>query len=439
MVPLFLWPKGWYKECCWSVKKPMIPQKIPLLTIAELSGEEAGRLRDRCSALAQKLPPPTQRAEELRYYSSPGRTELGGNHTDHNRGCVLAAAVDLDMLAAVRPRDDTRVTLTSEGYDPLSLDIADTLPRQDERGSPASIIRGLAGWLSRRQVPRPKGFDIAVDSEVPAGSGLSSSAAFELLMAAVFDDLGGYGFSPVEWAIAGQFAENEYFGKPCGLMDQIACAVGGIVSIDFGTSEGPTIETVAYDFSAHGMVLAIVDTGSNHEDLTGEYAAIPQEMKSVAALFGEKTLRRVTERELLSRAPEVRAQCGDRAFLRAWHFVHETRRPEQMRAALLRNDMPTYLSLVRESGRSSWMYLQNIHAGEPRSQSLAVALALSEDLLGEEGAWRVHGGGFAGTIQAYIPETKFQAYLERMETVFGKGSVRRLNIRPYGVSRIRVQ
>ncbi len=407
--------------------------------MTEVSGEGAGRLRDRWAALVQKLPPSPQSAKKLRYYSSPGRTELGGNHTDHNRGCVLAAAVDLDMLAVVRPRDDTQVTLTSEGYAPLSLDIADTLPRQDERGSPASIIRGLAGWLSRKGAPSPKGFDIAVGSEVPAGSGLSSSAAFELLMAAVFDDLGGYGFSPVEWAMAGQFAENEYFGKPCGLMDQIACAVGGIVSIDFGKPEGPRIETVAYDFSAHGLVLAIVDTGSNHEDLTGEYAAIPREMKSVAALFGEKTLHRVTECQLLSMAPEVRAQCGDRAFLRAWHFVHETRRPEQMRAALLRNDMETYLSLVRESGRSSWMYLQNIHAGDPRSQSLAVALALSEDTLGEEGAWRVHGGGFAGTIQAYIPETKVQAYLERMEAVFGKGSVRRLNIRPYGVCRMRVQ
>jgi len=184
------------------------------------------------------------------------------------------------------------------------------------------------------------------------------------------------------------------------------------------------------------MVLAIVDTGSNHEDLTEEYAAIPLEMKSVAALFGAKTLNRVTKDELLERMSEIRARCGDRAFLRAWHFVHETRRPEQMREALARNDMATYLSLVRESGRSSWMYLQNIHAGDPRRQSLAVALAISEAILGEGGAWRVHGGGFAGTIQAYIPETKFDEYHERMEAVFGKGSVRRLNIRPYGVCRI---
>ncbi|MEN6500529.1 MAG: galactokinase family protein [Rectinema sp.] len=415
----------------------MIPEKIPLLAAMELPNHKAGRLTARCAALASKLPPASGGVpEELHYYSSPGRTELGGNHTDHNKGSVLAAAVDLDMVAVVRPRNDTQVTLTSEGYAPLSLDIADTAPRKEEQGSPASIIRGIAGWLLRKGATPPKGFDVAVESEVPAGSGLSSSAAFELLMAAMFDDLGNYGFSPVEWAAAGQFAENKYFGKPCGLMDQIACAVGGIVSIDFGRSEEPDIKTVNYDFSVHGMVLAIVDTGSNHEDLTEEYAAIPLEMKSVAALFGTKTLDRVTKDDLLERTSEIRARCGDRAFLRAWHFVHETRRPEQMRASLARNDMATYLSLVRESGRSSWMYLQNIHAGDPRRQSLAVALALSEAILGDGGAWRVHGGGFAGTIQAYIPEAKFDEYLERMEAVFGKGSVRRLNIRPYGVCRI---
>jgi len=285
----FLWLRGWYKERCWSVKEPMIPEKIPLLAAMELPNHEAGRLTARCAALASKLPPASGDVlEELHYYSSPGRTELGGNHTDHNKGSVLAAAVDLDMVAVVRPRNDTQVTLTSEGYTPLSLDIADTAPRKEEQGSPASIIRGIAGWLLRKEATPPKGFDVAVESEVPAGSGLSSSAAFELLMAAMFDDLGNYGFSPVEWAAAGQFAENKYFGKPCGLMDQIACAVGGIVSIDFGRSEKPDINTVNYDFSAHGMVLAIVDTGSNHEDLTEEYAAIPLEMKSVAALFGAK-------------------------------------------------------------------------------------------------------------------------------------------------------
>jgi galactokinase len=412
------------------------PQKIPLLTIAELSKNEANRLAARFARLASKLPPTEGSVpQELHYYSSPGRTELGGNHTDHNNGCVLAASVDLDMLAVVRARNDSIVTLTSSGYAPLSLDMADTGARQDERGSPAAIIRGLAGWLSRKGASLPKGFDIAVDSEVPSGSGLSSSAAFELLIAAIFDDIGNYGFSPVEWAIAGQFAENEYFGKPCGLMDQLACAVGGIVSIDFAEPQRPKIETVSYDFAAHDLVLAIVNTGSNHEDLTREYASIPQEMKSVAALCEARTLDRVTKSDLLARTPEIRARCGDRAFLRAWHFVHETRRPGQMQRALARDDIAAYLSLVRESGRSSWMYLQNIQAGDPRRQSLALALALSEDLLGDEGAWRVHGGGFAGTVQVYIPKSKFHEFLGRMESVFGQDSVRRLNIRPYGVCR----
>jgi len=415
----------------------MIPQKIPRLNSSELPKDEADRLAIRYAGLAAKLPPVGENGpQRLRYYSSPGRTELGGNHTDHNNGCVLAASVDLDMLAVARARDDSRVVLASDGYAPLSLDISDTAPRREERGSPASIIRGLAGWLALRGVPQSKGFDVAVDSEVPAGSGLSSSAAFELLMGTIFDDIGNYALSPVEWAIAGQFAENEYFGKPCGLMDQLACAIGGIVSIDFGQPEKPKIETVAYDFSARDLVLAIVNTGSSHEDLTGEYAAIPREMKSVAALYGVQTLSLVTKADLLARTSEIRARCGDRAFLRAWHFVHETIRPRQMRAALAQDDIAAYLSLVRDSGRSSWIYLQNIQAGDPRQQSLAIALALSEDLLGDGGAGRVHGGGFAGTVQAYIPKSKFHAFLERMESVFGEGSVRKLSVRPYGVCRI---
>jgi galactokinase len=415
----------------------MIPQKIPHLRISELPGDEGAHQAARFVGLASGLPDDGIVATGApRYYSSPGRTELGGNHTDHNNGRVLAASVNLDMLAAARPRNDSTVRLISAGYAPLSLDISDTAPRADEAGSPAAIIRGLAGWLSRKGLPLQKGFDIAMDSEVPAGSGLSSSAAFELLMTAIFDDLGNYGLSPTEWAVAGQFAENEYFGKPCGLMDQLACAIGGIVSIDFGEPEKPKIETIAYNFSAHDLVLAIVNTGSDHEDLTGEYAAIPREMKSVAALCGARTLGIVTKADLLARVPEIRASCGDRAFLRAWHFVHETERPGRMQSALAQDDIEGYLSIVRESGRSSWMYLQNIQTGDPRQQSLAVALALSEDILGNEGAWRVHGGGFAGTVQVYVPKTKFQEFLGRMEAVFGKGCVRSLNIRSHGVCRI---
>lgn len=419
----------------------MIPQKIPHIRRADFSSAAQKNLDARISRLISRLPgtipsgkPASQ--NELHYFSSPGRTELGGNHTDHNHGCVLAASVDLDMLAVARARADRIVTVTSEGYDPIIVDLSDSAVRVHEQGTPAAIIRGLAGWLEKRSMSLRRGFDIAIDSEVPAGSGLSSSAAFELLIAAVFDDFGELGLSPVEWAIAGQYAENAYFGKPCGLMDQIACAVGGIVSIDFAEPAQPLINSIAYDFALRNLVLAIVDTGSNHEDLTHEYAAIPNEMKEVASIFGKQTMRDVEKADLLARAAQIRRQCGDRAFLRAWHFVHETERPAFMQAALERNDLASYLSLVRESGRSSWMYLQNIHAGDPRQQSLAIALALSEDLLGSEGAWRVHGGGFAGTIQVYVPEPEFPAFSERMETVFGRGCVRRLNIRPFGMCRI---
>jgi galactokinase len=419
----------------------MIPQKIPHIRRADLSVTAQKNLDARLRRLVSRLPGSipgkmTGSQAELHYFSSPGRTELGGNHTDHNHGCVLAASVDLDMLAVARARADRIVTVTSEGYDPIIVDFSDSAARMHEQGTPAAIIRGLAAWLERRSTPLRRGFDIAIDSEVPAGSGLSSSAAFELLIAAIFDDFGGLGLSPVEWAIAGQFAENEYFGKPCGLMDQIACAVGGIVSIDFAEPAQPLISSIAYDFASRNLALAIVDTGSNHEDLTREYAAIPNEMKEVAAIFGKQTMREVEKADLVARAAKIRAQCGDRAFLRAWHFVHETARPALMQDALERNDLASYLSLVRESGRSSWMYLQNIHAGDPRQQSLAVALALSEDLLGSEGAWRVHGGGFAGTIQVYVPEPEFPAFSGRMEAVFGRGCVRRLNIRPFGMCRI---
>lgn len=419
----------------------MIPLKIPHIHQADLSAIAHKDINERLRHLISRLPasipgriPGSQ--DELHFFSSPGRTELGGNHTDHNQGCVLAASVHLDMLAVARARADRIVTVTSEGYEPISVDLADSAFKVHEQGTPAAIVRGLAAWLERRSTPLRRGFDIAIDSEIPTGSGLSSSAAFELLIAAIFDDFGGLGLSPVEWAIAGQFAENEYFGKPCGLMDQIACAVGGIVSIDFAEPAQPLISPITYDFASQNLALAIVDTGSNHEDLTREYAAIPNEMKEVAAIFGKQTMREVSKADLLARAAKIRAQCGDRAFLRAWHFVHETARPALMQNALKQNDLASYLSLVRESGRSSWMYLQNIHAGNPRQQSLAIALALSEDMLGHEGAWRVHGGGFAGTIQVYVPEPEFPAFSERMEAVLGRGCVRRLNIRPFGVCRI---
>jgi len=428
----------------------MIPQRIPAVGLdafPRLSAEEhraraallASRLLENCQAHAGARRDGHERADGIRYYSSPGRTELGGNHTDHNDGCVLAASVDLDMVAAACPRDDHTVSLLSSGYPALSVDIADLAPKASERGTPAAIVRGIAAWIARRGLSACPGFSIAMDSEVPAGSGLSSSAAFELLVAAIFDDFGAYGLSPVEWAQAGKFAENEYFGKPCGLMDQLACALGGISFIDFGVASEPHIENLSFNFGDYGLALAIVATDSDHGDLTEEYAAIPREMKCVASLFGQASLRSVGKTELLRKARKIRGTCGDRAFLRAWHFAHETERPARMAQALERGDIGEYLGLVRASGLSSWTLLQNIHASDPKRQSLGVALALAEDAVGARGASRVHGGGFAGTIQAYVPEDDLPRFSARMEDLFGPGSVRKLTIRPFGVCRIRIE
>ncbi len=395
--------------------------------------------RLRLETLRERLPEPhehTPPAFQLRYYSSPGRTELSGNHTDHNHGRVLAAAVDLDLCAVVRPRTDHIITLTSEGFPRVRVSLDELSPRDQERGTPAAIIRGIAAWLRRRESALPHGMDIAVDSRVPAGSGLSSSAAFELLISVIFDDAGSCGLSPIEWAHASQYAENVFFGKPCGLMDQIACAAGGIISIDFANPQKPVIRRIDFDFEAANLVLCIVHAGSSHEDLTEEYAAIPAEMRSVAALLGRQTLAEIQKQELLQHAGEIRNACGDRAFLRAWHFIHETERPPAMCRALEKGDIKQYLQLVRESGRSSWQYLQNIYTGSPRQQNLAVALALTADFLGEEGSCRVHGGGFAGTIQAYVPTQRFEEYCRFMQGICGSGSVQKLQIRAYGACRI---
>ena len=415
----------------------MVQQKIPCIPLASFQNRETENHKTRYESLVSRLPPlESSCRQELHYFSSPGRTELGGNHTDHNNGCVLAASVDLDMLAVASPRSDYLISLASEGYSPIRIDLRDTSFKIEERGSPASIIRGLAAWLTHKGMQIGHGFDIAMDSRVPAGSGLSSSAAFELLIAAIFDDMGKYEMSPIDWAIAGQWAENEYFGKPCGLMDQIACAEGGIVFIDLYEPGKPKIEKLTYDFASNGLILAIVNTGSNHEDLTIEYSDIPKEMKCVADLFGRPAMRGIEKQDLLAKLSDIRIRCGDRALLRAWHFVHENSRPVKMVEALNRNDISAYLSIVNDSGRSSWHYLQNIHTGNPHQQSLSIALMLSEDLLSPEGAWRVHGGGFAGSIQAYVPESRFPEFTERMETVFGEGCVQHINIRPFGVCKV---
>ncbi len=375
---------------------------------------------------------------DICFFSAPGRTELCGNHTDHNNGRVLAAAINLDMAAAVRPRGDTVIKIRSAGYKMIELDVSDLSPKNTERGTSEALIRGIASGLSSRfPGTMRRGFDAFIQSDVLAGSGLSSSAAFEVLMAAVLADIWGLSITPAQAARMGQDSENTYFGKPCGLMDQMSCACGSVAKIDFSDPSEAAVEILEFDISQSGYSLAIVSTGGSHADLTGEYAAIPSEMKSVAVALGRNTLGDVSVGQLIEKAGVLREACGDRAFLRALHFAHENARVEYMADAIRSNDFARVLEIANESGNSSWEYLQNMHApGTPRAQSLEVALALTREFLGADGACRVHGGGFAGTIQAYVPDSRMAAYRTYMEFVFGPNSVIPLSVRPYGVTRI---
>ncbi len=372
-------------------------------------------------------------AEPEAFLSAPGRSELGGNHTDHQHGCVLTAAVDLDSIAAVRRQEAARIDVVSEGYEPFSVDLDTLSPLEGEKGHSAAVVRGVAAGLKNRGY-RIGGFSAWVTSDVLRGSGLSSSASFEVLIGAILNALyNEYELSATEMAMVGQYAENEFFGKPCGLQDQMACALGGVSYIDFLDTSAPVHESIGFDLRAHGYALCVVDTGGGHDSLTAEYAAIPHEMGEIAQRLGQKWLRFCEEEAFLARLPELRAVCGDRAVLRALHFFSENRRPAAMAGALKRGDMDAFLRTVRESGRSSWEYLQNVSvSGAPDTQPVALGLSLSERLLEGCGAWRVHGGGFAGTIQAYVPLGMLSVYRSAMEAVFGAGCCSALSFRSAG-------
>jgi galactokinase len=406
--------------------------------LSGIYGEDAPRQADRYAELAL-LAQGDAPGAELRFYSAPGRTELGGNHTDHNRGRVLCAAVSLDIIACVAANEGSVVSLRSEGWpDPIVVDLSSLEARASERGSTAALVRGIASALADRGA-RLKGFTGRLASSVLPGSGLSSSAAVEVLLGTIMADLSGLELSPLEIARIGQYAENEYFGKPCGLMDQTASAVGGVVAIDFADPAAPELRRVDYDFAAKGYDLVVVNTGGSHADLTADYASIPAEMKSVAAVLGAKYLREVDPLLLVGRGPEIRAACGDRALLRALHFVAENARVLEMVEALESDDLASYLKLVRKSGSSSWELLQNLYPpAAPSEQGLALGLALSADFIGRKGAWRVHGGGFAGTIQAYLPRKRADGYAELMSRFFGAGSVIPVSVRAQGALRVRV-
>lgn len=365
--------------------------------------------------------------------SAPGRTEICGNHTDHQHGRVLAGAVDLDFLACAAPNGLNRIRFQSEGWPMVEISLDELLPRTDERESTAALVRGMAGLVKERGY-EVAGFDAYAVSEVLPGSGLSSSAACEVLLGVIENCLFCSGeLGAVTIAQLGQRAENVYFGKPSGLMDQTASSVGGAVAIDFADPAEPVVRSVAVDLESLGYALCIIDSGASHAALTGEYASIPEEMGAVAAYFGRKVLREVDEAEFLRALPELRRAAGDRAVLRAMHFFADDRRSAEEADALERGDMDAFLALVRESGRSSWELLQNITpTGAAKEQAMAVALAVAERALAGRGACRVHGGGFAGTIQAFVPLDALESFSAEVEAALGQGSCRALSIRPVG-------
>ncbi len=374
---------------------------------------------------------------EVLLVSAPGRTEIGGNHTDHNRGKVLAAAVNLDTLAAVSARKDMEVHLHSEGYRPLVVDLSDLSVRPREKGTTAALIRGVAARMKELGY-KIGGFDACATSSVASGSGLSSSAAFEVMVCAILDALyNGFTIDYKLRAQISQYAENVYFGKPSGLLDQMASSAGGLVTIDF-KNDDPDVRPLSYDFAAKGYALVVVATGGSHADLTDDYAAIPAEMKQVAAHFGESHLRRIRHEEFLQELPALRKEkISDRAILRAMHFYQENARVTRQVAALDKDQVPAFLQEIISSGRSSYMYLQNVYANV-KDESLALALALAEGKLSGKGAWRIHGGGFAGTTLNFVPQEELESFVEMMEGAFGERCCHVLDIRPEGPAVIRL-
>ena len=368
-----------------------------------------------------------------RYFSAPGRTEIGGNHTDHQRGRVLAGAVNLDTVAAVRPNGTTVIRILSEGYPQCEVDVTDLIPKAEEINTTMALIRGVAARFTQLGC-KVEGFDAYVTSTVLPGSGLSSSAAYEVLIGTIINHLFFDGkVSQPEIAMIGQYAENVYFGKPCGLMDQMASAVGSMVAIDFYDKENPVIEKVDFDFAACNHALCIIDSRASHADLTDEYAAITLELKDICGYFGKDVLTQIDENDFIATIPALREKFGDRAVLRAYHFYKENARVPKQVEALKNGDFDTFLRLIKESGYSSYMYLQNvIPAGYREHQDVALSLSLCELYLGGRGAYRVHGGGFAGTVQAFVPMDILETFRKGIDAVLGVGACHVLSIRPHG-------
>ena len=423
-----------YANMIRNLKTPQVMERL-----MHLYGNRDGMLVEqtgRYVALLKRHEETFHAEKEVLMISAPGRTEIGGNHTDHNKGKVLAAAVNLDTLSAVSCRDDMIVNIHSEGYRPMSLDLSDLSVREKEKGTTAALVRGVAAKMAELGY-KIGGFDACVTSSVASGSGLSSSAAFEVMTCAILDAL--YNDFVIDFKLRAkisQYAENVYFGKPSGLLDQMASSAGGLVYVDF-KNEDPEVRPMAFDFAAHGYALVVVATGGSHADLTDDYAAIPAEMKAVAANMGEDVLRRIRREEFLQAIPELRSKVSDRALMRALHFFDENDRVVRQVESLDRDDLGAFFWEIVCSGRSSYMYLQNVYA-RVEDQSLCLALALAENQLLNKGGWRIHGGGFAGTTLNFVPAGQLQQFIDTMEGAFGERCCHVLDIRPEGAAVIRL-
>lgn len=411
------------------------------------SGGLDSRLTDVYGCVQNQLPTRRQRllslihtfssiygdGREVGLYSAPGRTEMGGNHTDHQHGHVLAAAIDLDMVACAGKNDSNTIHVTSDGYPEIRVDLSVLTPVKKESGTTAALIRGIAAKLREMGYP-VSGFDACVTSQVLGGSGLSSSAAFEVLMGVVMNDLFCNGdLNAVQIAQIGQYSENVFFDKPCGLMDQLASSVGGITAIDFENPAAPVVEKLECSLSDYGYSLCIIDSGADHADLTDEYASIPREMGEIAAYFGKKVLRQVNFAEFWKAIPALRKKAGDRAVLRALHFYSDNELVTRQKELLQAGKFESFLELVNQSGHSSAECLENIFCcSTPEAQAVSLTIAAARNLLSGKGAVRVHGGGFAGTVQAYVPLGQEEAFRSGMESILGNGCCHFLNIRPGG-------
>ena len=420
------------KELKEQLKNGEFNEKLSYMYACE--NKDAQKYADRYIKVIDGFEDTFGKSEEIRLFSAPGRTEIGGNHTDHQHGCVLAASLNLDVIGAAALNGTNKVRIKSEGYPMDEIDLADLEVHTEQYGKAISLIRGILKAFSDKGYTL-SGFDAYTISSVLKGSGMSSSAAFEVIVGNFVNSMfANEEVDAVEIAKIGQYSENVYFGKPCGLMDQMASSVGSVVAIDFNDTKNPIIEKVEFDFKNSGHSLCIIDSGADHADLTDEYAFITVEMREIAKFFRKDFLREVDPAEFNKKLAEVRkAVNNDRAVLRAIHFFNDNQRAQDEVTALKNDDFEMFCDLIKKSGYSSYMYLQNVYASSlPKQQAVSLTLALCDELLGEEGAYRVHGGGFAGTVQAFVPNDMLEEFKTGIEAVLGEGMCHVLSIRPIG-------